>query len=373
MKMKKFLVLCLFILCCAGALAGCRSTSEPPARTANPAKAVFRPLRLVAPANSAYTGAYIDFGETEDDVSLEAIEDFQKLVGKEQAIVASSNYWSKKGFPSRNMRIISAYGAIPLLFWSPWDRKEYEDTKFNRYDLRLILAGRFDSYIDAWAAQAKEFGLPLLVAWGIEMNGNWFPWSGIFHGGGRVIEKTEPPVHEGPDTYRKAFRYIVERVRAKGAGNIEWVFHVNNTSDPYEPWNSMSEYYPGSAYVDWLALSAYGQQFPFQEWISFDFALPGFYRELCAVDTAKPIMLAEWGVANFPQKGKMSDWLAEAFRRLPTDFPRLKAAVYWHERWQNGDGSISNLRVNATDQALSEYREGVADSFWLGRPQFIAK
>src|SRR5438552_13870849 len=51
----------------------------------------FGSLQLVVPEHGAYTGAYIDFGDKEDDVSIENIEGFEKIVGKHQAIVASSS------------------------------------------------------------------------------------------------------------------------------------------------------------------------------------------------------------------------------------------------------------------------------------------
>ena len=46
---------------------------------------------MVLPKKGAYTGAFIDFGEAEDSVSLETIEDFEEMVGKHQAIIASSS------------------------------------------------------------------------------------------------------------------------------------------------------------------------------------------------------------------------------------------------------------------------------------------
>ena len=51
-------------------------------------------------------------------------------------------------------------------------------------------------------------------------------------------------------------------------------------------------------------------------------------------------------------------------------YPRLKAAVFWHERWQNSDESYSNLRVNSSPGALKAYRQGVANPFWLDHPAF---
>jgi len=329
-------------------------------------------FRLEVPASNAYTGAYIDFGETEDNVTLEALEDFEKMVGKHQAIVAFSNYWGKQVFPERQLEIIAAYGAVPLVYWSPWDHPYQEDTPPDRFNLHRILAGEWDRYIDYWAIQAKKYGKPILVSWGLEMNGNWFPWSGVFYGGGRVLPNTDPPRYEGPEVYKKAYRYIVDRVKTKGAYNIQWVFHANNSSNPDEPWNRIANYYPGSDYVDWLGLSAFGQQYPNPSgWISFDETLSPYYQEICALDPSKPFILAEWGVGEFPFSGNKARWIAEALRRMPVEFPRLKAAIFWHERWQNGDSSYSNLRVNSSEESLIAYREGVANSFWLGYPRLV--
>ena len=37
-----------------------------------------------------------DFGDVEDDVTLEMIEDFEEMVGKHQAVIASSSYWGEQ-------------------------------------------------------------------------------------------------------------------------------------------------------------------------------------------------------------------------------------------------------------------------------------
>ena len=87
------------------------------------------------------------------------------------------------------------------------------------------------------------------------------------------------------------------------------------------------------------------------------------------LDPSKPIMLAEWGVteSHLPGEDKGA-WIASALARMSTHYPRLKAAVFWHERWENDDGSYSNLRVNSSLGSLNAYRAGVANPFWLGRP-----
>lgn len=361
----------LFVVLLAGLLGACQQAAgeRPPEKTEK--KLITGPLKLMVPEGHAYGGAYIDFGDHEDNVTLEGIERFDKLVHKQQAIIAFSNDWGNQNFPDRQLNIISNYGAIPLVFWSPWDRPDQGwDSKPGRFDLNAIIAGQWDEYIDLWATGAREYGKPLFVSWGLEMNGRWFPWSGIFYGAGKPLEGCKS-CFEGPETFKRAYRHIVDRVRARGAANILWAWHVNNSSDPDEPWNAMAQYYPGSSYVDWLAMTAYGTQFSnTEEWWTFHQAVRVHYKTLSQVDKSKPMMLAEWGVGEFPKKGSKARWIAELFERAPIDCPRIRAAVFWHERWQNSDQSISNLRVNSSSEALEAYRKGIADPFWLARPLF---
>lgn len=324
-------------------------------------------LQLMAPEKQAYTGAYVDFGEKEDHVTRESIEAFERKVGKHQAIIASSSYWGKNSFPKKNIEIISNYGAVPLIYWSPWDKPYEQSSKPDRFHLKNILAGQYDAYIDMWAEGAKACHYPIMVAWGIEMNGTWFPWSGYFYGKGELDTNGH---FTGPEVYKKTYRYIVDRVRKKGASNIIWVFHANNSSDPDEKWNTMKQYYPGDDYVNWLGLSAYGQQYPGQGWLTFNESFPDYYKKICAVTPNKPVILAEWGIGYFPKSGNRAAWIAEALWRFTTEFPRLKAAVFWHERWQNGDKKYSNLYVDASPACLKSYREGVSNLFWLGNPLF---
>src|SRR5689334_16392868 len=63
--------------------------------------------KLLLPSHGIYTGAYIDWGDKEDAVTIEGIEDFEKLVGKHQPIVASSSYWGEQTFPEANVRLIA--------------------------------------------------------------------------------------------------------------------------------------------------------------------------------------------------------------------------------------------------------------------------
>jgi len=161
------------------------------------------PTAVAIPERGAYTGAFMDFGDAEDDVTLETIEDFEQMVGKHQAIIASSSYWGEQNFPVDNLNVIWRHGSLPLLFWSPWDRPYEEDHGPDKFSLTEILAGKCDAYIDKWGDAARSFGHPMIVVFGVEMNGTWFPWSGAYYGGAKWDKDQNN--WKGPETFVKRF------------------------------------------------------------------------------------------------------------------------------------------------------------------------
>jgi len=304
--------------------------------------------------HSVRFGAYMDFGETEDDVTLENIEKFENLAGRPASIIASSSYWGEQSFPRKNLELIARHGAVPMIYWSPWDKPYEEKRGPDRFGLKTILAGGCDDYIDRWADGAKAFGKPFFVSFCNEMNGDWFPWSGCFYGGAKG----------GNEVFKKAWRYVVDRVRARGARNILWVYHVNSFPAENDEWNLMASYYPGPDYVDWLGLSIYGKQFRDEgNWADFADLIDWPYKEITALDPNKPVMVAEFGCGDFPKAGDKAKWMADALEMIPR-FPRIKAAIYWHERWENEDGTFSNLRINSSPAVLDAFRQGIRRPPW---------
>jgi hypothetical protein len=213
----------LLVLCCFSL--GCEKRA-----TVKPSPDPRATVEVVLPEVGAYTGAFIEFGEAEDAVALETIEDFEQMVGKHQAIIASSSYWGEQSFPSANLQMIWRHGSLPLVFWSPWDRPYEQKRGPDRFGLNAILAGTWNRYIDDWADAAREFGHPLIVSFGNEMNGDWFPWSGVYYGGGKPIA-SRPNEWEGPELFKRAYRYVVDRVRARSARNIQWMFQKSKILD----------------------------------------------------------------------------------------------------------------------------------------------
>ena len=365
----------------------CKRATPPQTRSVAEIEALAQRSRLALPEHGIYSGAYADFGDHEDEVTLEKIEAFEALVGKHQAILASSSYWGEQSFPVENMKLIARHNSVPLVFWSPWDRPYKEGLGPDKYSLRRIIAGEHDAYIDRWADSAKAHAAPIMVSFCNEMNGTWFPWSGSHYGAGNKIPGTDPVRFEGPEIFKQAWRHVVDRVRARGADNVLWVFHTMDFSLPNDTWNMARQFYPGPDYVDWLGFSLYGNQFVSdREWAPFFDLIDWPYTELTMLDPNKPIMLCEWGVGDFPKVGDKGAWIRDGFALMSDEkkFPRLKAAVFWHERWQNSAdevdestkenaGTYSDLRVNSSPGALDAYRKGVASPFFLAEPRWVPK
>jgi len=143
------------------------------------------------------------------------------------------------------------------------------------------------------------------------------------------------------------------------------MFHTNNYSSPLDVWNFAPAYYPGPDYVDWLGLSVYGPQYKEEASADIPSLVDWPYKEMSGLDPNKPVMIAEWGTGEFP-RGNKAEWIRQGLELFRSKYPRIKAAVYWHERWQNEEGYYSNLRVNSSVEALQAYREGVANPDWLG-------
>jgi hypothetical protein len=50
------------------------------------------------------------------------------------------------------------------------------------FTLQRIIDGKFDDDLVRWAHDANRVHIPIIIDFGAEMNGDWFPWSGILNG-----------------------------------------------------------------------------------------------------------------------------------------------------------------------------------------------
>jgi len=287
----------------------------------------------------------------EDDITPADLSSYEQTVGKTAAWVYFSNNWYRdRSFPLTTATWIRNAGSIPYIRLMLRDSPE-QDQANKVFTLKRILAGEFDQDLRRWARSARDFATPLIAEYGTEVNGEWFPWNGVWNGGGSTKGYGDPALPDGPERFRDAYRRIIGIMRQEGASNVLWVFHANNDDWPQEAWNRLENYYPGDAYIDWLAVSVYGAQTPLDDyWDEFRPMMDAAYPRLAALAPAKPIILAEFGVTLNNPLGSQSDWANKALSDLiGLRWPRVIGFSWWNEFWQNDDNPKHDTTMRVQD------------------------
>ncbi|VFJ13106.1 conserved protein of unknown function [Candidatus Nitrosocosmicus franklandus] len=328
-------------------------------------------IKIAPPEIGVYHGANPGFGGSEDEVTADRIIDYQEISGKKLAWAYFSNNWIEDiEFPQESVETIDSLDVVPFIRMMPrttFDQQE-EDPVFT---LQGIIDGDFDESLIDWAHAAKSTNIPLMVEFGTEVNGDWFPWSGLLNGGGETDEYGDPNIADGPERFRDAYRHIIDLFRNEEVNNITWVFHVfpfledSTINQDEESWNNVENYYPGDDYIDWIGTSVYGSIEPEKEWNSFREIMDRAYKELESISDSKPFAILELGIIEDPEMGNKSEWIQEALHLIENGtYPRVKAISYWNEKWEN-DGDIIDLTIDSTSDSLSTYRELISSPFFI--------
>jgi glycosyl hydrolase family 26 len=325
-------------------------------------------LPALAVPHAIYDGAFADSsaGEhNEEYVTSERIRSFERLAGKRIAwAYFSQNFFAGLSFPRAAVMSIWRSSAVPVIRLMPWSA-QVENSPEPTYTLERIAQGDYDTSLRHWGRGAAASGRPLVVDFGPEVNGDWFPWNGLYHGG--ATQTAEGPT--GPATFRAAYRRVVTDIRSGGARNVEFAFHVEDYSEPEAAWNEPALYYPGDGYVDWVGLSIYGDP-PVQP---FSEALHDAYAQLAEFAPRKPVAIFEFAAPQSIGGKAKAAWIRGAFATLTSGhYRRIHAASWWDESYRE-DGSVYDYRINSSPIALHAYRASVRSGKLLSRPQVTCR
>ena len=315
-------------------------------------------IKLLAPETGIYHTAFSTMYSSPNNVSESEVPYFENLAGKKIVWLNFANDWFNGiKFPTESVKNIWKQGVIPSIRILPWSTYSKTDRK---YSLKKIINGKFDSELKQWANDLKETGIPVLIGFAGEPNGDWFPWSGILNGGGLTTGYGDKKLADGPEIYRDTYRYIIDIFNEEGAVNVTWVFHVNAIGAPDKDWNSMINYYPGDDYIDWIGVSAYGPQRWGESYKRFmDILQPG-YEELIAISPDKPVAVLEFGVADYLPDVNKALWIQSALYSVQQpEFSRIKAVGWWHSTWWNNDGTMSAIQIDSSPESLRFYKEAI--------------
>jgi mannan endo-1,4-beta-mannosidase len=214
--------------------------------------------------------------------SYTSIEKFAAEAGHEPNLALYYSGWYQP-FNTAFADEAAAHGAVPAIQLDP-----------RGVSIAAIAAGRYDSYLTSYADAVNEYGHQtgkgVVISFGHEMNGFWYPWGWT---------------HTRPAVFVAAWRHIVDVFRRQGTDNVTWLWTVNiiriggGIPSP-APW------WPGSSYVTWVGIDGY---FLGSSWT---FA-PLFGPTIKAIRslTLDPILIAETGAAPaVGQPAKITDLFA---------------------------------------------------------------
>jgi hypothetical protein len=332
-------------------------------------------IKLLPPADGKiYFAAFPDFGGDEKMVTANRIDKFEKLAGKKLTWAPFTQTWYQGiVYPKEKIHTLNDHGTIPLIRFAPRSTTR-EGVREIKFSLTNIIDGSFDKELTKWAQEARADNIPLLVDFGYEMNGSWFPWNGQWNGGGIKNKYGDETYPDGPEKYRDAYRHIIDIFRKEKVIHVTWFFHPTMyTQEPAAEWNSPKYYYPGDDYIDWIGFSIYGALHPGEDyWDTYDDVLTdaNAYKKMLEISSHKPFAILEMGVTDHHPLGNKSVWLKNAFQKiLLGKYMRFQAVNYWHENWDN-DGSLTSLKIDSSSSTLKTFQTLISDPFFISEGRF---
>ena len=200
--------------------------------------------------------------------------------------------------------------------------------------LGAIADGDFDSYLISYADAVHSWRKNVIIGFGHEMNGSWYPW------GYR---------HTSPAVFVAAWRHIVNVFRAEGDFNVTWLWTIN-IIDTRDGIPSPAPWWPGSSYVTWVGIDGYYLK-PNWRFASLFGPTINAVRTL----TLDPIVISETGaVSGAAQPAQITDVFAgiHAYGLL---------GLVWFDADKNRDWLISS------PTAVAAFRRS-AETFKVGAP-----
>jgi hypothetical protein len=264
--------------------------------------------------------------------SMSPLTTLESKLGARAPVV---NYFTNvlSGLDTSLVSKVAAHGSTPLVtlgFWNP-----AKGVKQSTYTDKKIAGGSLDSYLRAYALKAKAYGATIWLRPFHEMNGNWYPWGGTVNG-------------NTPSQFIAAWRHVKNIFTAEGATNVKFVWCPNTDSVPNTSANAISKYWPGSSYVDYVALDGYN--WGGSQWKSFSAVFSHGYAAIKKLPT-KPLIIAETGCAT--SGGNKAAWVAAMYKVIPTSYGRI-IGISWFDANKEHD-----WRMDSSSAVMAAFRAGV--------------
>jgi hypothetical protein len=258
----------------------------------------------------------------------------------------------------------SCYGAAPFSTgaetWN-WGRGVYTLESWSPgYTISQVNSGVADACFHDVAKRFKAFGHPVWFRLWHEFNGNWYVWS------------YDP---SNAQAFIDAWRRVVGIFKSEGATNAMFTWCPGEGH--YKP-NTTPTGYPGDAYVDWVCSDGYN----FNKSDAWCTTHPGWceFWEIFhhgGVEPSveqdfrgrKPYLVAETGSVEDPlAPGRKGQWMLSMRDRIKSDFPNLRALVYFDVDMSAYTAAHVNWRLDTSTSSYNGFRSLAQDAYFNTRP-----
>jgi mannan endo-1,4-beta-mannosidase len=262
-------------------------------------------------APDSYLGVY----EPGEPGSYAAIARFATVAGRTPNLDGYYSGWPEP-FKLTFARLALRHDATALVQMDPADAS-----------VAAVAAGTYDDYLRAYADSVRDFGHPVVIGFGHEMNATWYSWG---YG------------HLAPRTFVKAWRHVVTLFRQQGADNVTWLWTIQADVPGSGP---IADWWPGAEYVSWIGIDGY-------YYLPSNTFATVFGPTIVQVRTfsPKPILISESSVG--PQAGQTT--------KIPDLFRGMAAyrmlGIVWFDITQNAGLYHQDWRIEGKPQAESAFR-----------------
>jgi mannan endo-1,4-beta-mannosidase len=256
---------------------------------------------------------------------------FVKSTGVTPSIVDYFVSWGAPWDPVPACYAVSQ-GALPLI-------------QINLYKQHLsnIARGSMNNYIVRFADQVKNFGLPVVLSLGHEMNGNWYPWGwkgrkgewNTYHKGAGV----------GPKVFVAFWHKVHQLFARQKVYNVIWLWTVNRfvrpATDP-NPW------WPGKQYVNWVGIDGH-YTVPYDR---FSNVFGKTIRDIRQV-TTDPILIAESAIRPGPARpAQITNLFNSVYRE-----PGMLGVIYFDMPARYDWRLHDQASIHAFRKAVAQYED----------------
>ncbi len=263
---------------------------------------------------AAYLGAY----ETGSPGSYGQIMDFAKAAGSRPNLAGYYGGWWEP-FKTGFAKAAAKHGAATLLQLDPTNVPVAE-----------IAAGGYDAFLRSFAGSVRDFGHPVVIGFGHEMNAGWYSWG---YG------------HVRPAIFVAAWRHIVNIFRSQGADNVTWLWTIQADIPGAGP---IRDWWPGPRYVTWVGIDGYY----FRPSDTFAGIFGRTIQQVRSF-TSRPILLAETAVG--PRAGQFAK-IQDLFRGMAA-YQTL--GLVWFDISQHDGIYHQDWRIEDHRRARLAFRLGI--------------